>query len=188
MPKPMEMLRRDHANISKLLRIFEQQLEVFATGERPDYELLRDIVDYFLEYADRVHHPLEDRVYLAIAARDADAAASIGDLEADHDRISASLKDFATIADNVMKDMQISRERFQELARDFIHSERRHMRVEEEKFFPLAEAVLTDEDWSKLEAAIGDSEDPVFGAASTEEFAALREALSEPRSASADST
>jgi hemerythrin-like domain-containing protein len=35
----IEILRQEHRNIEKLLRVMEQELSVFDRGERPDYEV-----------------------------------------------------------------------------------------------------------------------------------------------------
>jgi hemerythrin-like domain-containing protein len=36
----IEILRQEHRNIEKLLSVLEQELSVFARGERPDYEVV----------------------------------------------------------------------------------------------------------------------------------------------------
>src|SRR5262245_58724694 len=47
--KPMiiDLLRQEHRNIEKLLRVLEQELNVFDRGERPDYEVIGAVIAYF---------------------------------------------------------------------------------------------------------------------------------------------
>jgi len=36
----IDILRQEHRNIEKLLLVLERELDVFARGERPDYEVM----------------------------------------------------------------------------------------------------------------------------------------------------
>jgi hypothetical protein len=40
----IEILRQEHRNLEKLLRVMEQELSVFDRGERPDYEVFGAII------------------------------------------------------------------------------------------------------------------------------------------------
>src|SRR5437868_15178261 len=82
----IEILRQEHRNIEKLLVVLEQELSVFARGERPDYEVVHAIIAYFQVYPDAYHHPPEDMVFEKLKVRDPAAAANIGDVAADHRR------------------------------------------------------------------------------------------------------
>ena len=62
-------------------------------------------------------------------------------------------------------------------ARQFIEAERRHMEREEEHFLPLAERVLTPEDWSNIEGKLANGRDPLFGSRVEKRFNNLRERL-----------
>jgi len=80
----IDLLRQEHRNIDKLLLVLEQELRLFARGERPDYEVIRAVIAYFEVYPDAYHHPQEDMVFKKLKARDPAAAASVGDLAAEH--------------------------------------------------------------------------------------------------------
>ena len=56
-------LRRDHANVSLLLEILEEQSQRLLAMERPDYDVMDDIMHYMTSFADAVHHPKEDVLY-----------------------------------------------------------------------------------------------------------------------------
>ena len=51
------------------------------------------------------------------------------------------------------------------------------MKMEEERFFPLALEKSTAEDWAEIDARITDADDPLFGGDALAEFAALRKDL-----------
>ena len=59
----IEILRQEHRNIEKLLLVLERELDVFARGDRPDYEVVHAVIAYFQVYPDAYHHPLEDMVF-----------------------------------------------------------------------------------------------------------------------------
>jgi hemerythrin-like domain-containing protein len=65
----IEILRQEHRNIEKLLRVMEQELSVFDRGERPDYEVFGAVIEFFKKYPDSCHHPKEDIIYGKFKAR-----------------------------------------------------------------------------------------------------------------------
>jgi len=79
----IQVLRQEHRNIESLLRVLERDLTLFDRGERPDYEVVLAIIDYFRDYPDSCHHPKEDMIVEKIKARDPVATATIGNLEAE---------------------------------------------------------------------------------------------------------
>ena len=57
MTEIIEILCREHRNMEKVLRVLERELGVFHRGDRPDYDVLLGIIDYFKDYPDSCHHP-----------------------------------------------------------------------------------------------------------------------------------
>ncbi|QPC41894.1 hemerythrin domain-containing protein [Kaustia mangrovi] len=170
----LDALYRDHGNIARLLDILDEELAVFDEAERPDYEVIRAIVDYFRIYPDRVHHPREDLVFARLAERAPEAAKTVGDLVGEHAEVSARLGRFAFALDQILGEGVMTRREFREIARDFVDGERRHMAAEEERFFPVALKALTEEDWAELDSTLSTEPDPLFRDDVREEFAALR--------------
>jgi hemerythrin-like domain-containing protein len=84
MVEVIDILRQEHRNIEKLLRVMEQELAVFDRGERPDYEVFGAILEFFKMYPDTCHHPKEDIIYERFKACDPGRAASVADLQAEH--------------------------------------------------------------------------------------------------------
>ena len=72
----IEVLRQEHCNIESLLRVLERELSVFDRGDRPDYDVVRAVIDYFKDYPDCCHHPKEDMIVEKLKARDPVAAAT----------------------------------------------------------------------------------------------------------------
>jgi hemerythrin-like domain-containing protein len=87
----VEVLRQEHRNIEKLLRVLEQELTVFDRGDRPNYEVVVGVIDYFKDYPDSCHHPKEDIIFEKLKSRDPVTAANIGDLRAEHEQEATRL-------------------------------------------------------------------------------------------------
>lgn len=68
MTEMIEVLRQEHRNIESLLRVL-RELSVFERGERPDYEAVLAVIDYFEDYPDACHHPKEDMIVEKLRAR-----------------------------------------------------------------------------------------------------------------------
>lgn len=173
----MQRLGEEHRNIARLLDILERQLAIFQRGERPDYDVLSAIADYFTGFPDRCHHPKEDLILRRLRDKYPAAAEAVGDLEGEHDRIGTLALDFRQAVHNVMDGMEMPRESFQAVLRHFIDDQHQHMQMEQERFFPIAQQHLTPEDWAELEAAASDEADPVFGSQVAAEFESLRKAI-----------
>ncbi len=136
MAEIIESLRQDHRAIEKLLLVLEHELGIFARGERPDYKVIQTAIDYFRNYPDSCHHPKEDVVFDALKARGPATAVRVGDLPAEHRDCADRLDRAARAVESVLADGEILRQTVDDLVRDFIEHERRHMAMEEQVFFP----------------------------------------------------
>jgi hemerythrin-like domain-containing protein len=80
----IEVLRKEHCNIESLLCVLEWELSLFDRGDRPNYELVLAVIEYFKDYPGTCHHPKEDMIFAKLKARDPATLSMIGDLEAEH--------------------------------------------------------------------------------------------------------
>src|ERR1700687_1317225 len=109
MTEIIDTLREEHRNIEKLLLVLERELCVFDRGEGPDYQVVRSVIEYFQNYPDSCHHPKEDMIFEKLKARDPIAAASVGDLEAEHQKGSKRLRRVTRTIDSILADREILR-------------------------------------------------------------------------------
>jgi len=155
----VQVLRQEHRNIERLLRVLERELSVFDRGERPDYEVVLAVIDYFKDYPDSCHHPKEDMIVEKLKARDPFAAATIGDLEAEHQEGTKRLRRVAQAVERVLSDQDLLRQNVANIIRDFINQERQHMAMEERVVFPAALNALRPEDWADIALKLADRYD-----------------------------
>lgn len=175
-PEPIRRLREEHNNISKLLNILERHLAIFKADGPPDYELIKEVVDYFMSYPDACHHPKEDLIYEKLRERDPQAAAA-GNLPEQHVKLAGRTKLFSEMVNAVLREAQVSRADFEQAARDFLEYQRTHMLMEEKHFLPAAQRSLTESDWAEIVARISEPDDPVFGEAVESRFELLRQQI-----------
>jgi hemerythrin-like domain-containing protein len=175
MPEALTRLQEEHKTIVRLLDALAHQVDVFDTGERPDYDVLAAIADYFTGFPDRCHHPKEDLILQRLRQRDPAAAEAIGDLEAEHERVGELARRFKKAVQNVLDEVEVSRDAFAMVARHFVDCQRKHLQMEEQRFFPVARAALSADDWAEIDRVISQEEDPLFGSAASAEYAKLRD-------------
>ena len=60
MTDPILVWRSDHEYFRRLLATLQKEVDRFHAGERPNYELMLEVIAYLREFCDRVHHPAED--------------------------------------------------------------------------------------------------------------------------------
>ena len=106
----VEVLRQEHRNIEKLLRVLERELSVFDRGDRPNYEVVVGVIDYFKDYPDSCHHPKEDMIFDKLKSRDPAAAAKVGNLHAEHEEGASRLRRAAQAVERVLSDQDLVRE------------------------------------------------------------------------------
>jgi hemerythrin-like domain-containing protein len=180
----IEILRQEHRNIEKLLRVLERELSVFDRGERPDYEvvlavigpgggfhirgpaktgktLIGAVAQSFKDYPESCHHPKEDMIFERLKERDAATAATIGNLEAEHQEGARRLRRVAETVEAVLNDQDFLRHTASDTMRDFIHHERQHMAMEERLLFPATLNALRPADWAEIALELADRHDPL---------------------------
>jgi len=172
----IEVLRQEHRNIEKVLQVLERELTVFDRGERPDYDVLLAVIDYFRDYPDSCHHPKEDLIVEKLKVRDVAAAATIGNLEAEHREGARRLHNVAMTIDAVLNDQELLRQSVHDIIRDFVDHERQHMAKEERLLFPAALNALSQADWSEIALKLDDRHDPL--SAVEEKLSLLRRNIS----------
>lgn len=178
MPAAMDALRAEHKTMSHLLSLLEQQVELFEQAEQPDYDLIKEIIDYFLTYPDLCHHPKENLILRKLRIRNpALAEAAAAGLEDEHDDLSDHLRNFSHAVVNTLLNLEVPRDTFIHLARNFIDRERKHMASEEREFFPAAMKGLSDDDWDEIDVAVKRIKDPLNVVESAMRFDQIRRHL-----------
>ena len=182
----IESIRDEHRTMARLLDLLESQIDLFEQTSQPDYDLIREIIDYFLTFPDLYHHPKEDLVFRKLKARDAKSVEPFGELEELHEEVSERLHEFTRAVVNVLMEAEMPRDTFVSLARGFISGERAHMTAEEKHFLPVAANTLTPKDWADIENVVSKFKDPLGGDTMSNRFSLLSEKVATWRAPAAN--
>ena len=184
MPDSIGLWRAEHANFTTLLDLLEGQLDLFHKGEKPDYELMLDIMFYMTHYPDVLHHPKEDLAFARIKEREINARPIVDDLTEQHARLMKFGAALVRALENIINGSITAREQVEVPGRAYITDFRSHMSKEEAAILPLAAKLLHDRDWAAIDAAILHIDDPLFGKNGEERYAALRRQIAREARAS----
>jgi len=140
----------------------------------PDFTLFHRMLDYLSGFLYRYHHPKED-AYLFPALRDRNPSltATLEELNAQHARGQLLL---GGVHDTLLRYEELGAEAFEDFAAAVAayHAfERQHMRREEQEVLPAAADSLPEEELQRLASVFADHDDPLFGAAPSDDFRRL---------------
>jgi len=169
----LDDLCADHRNMSAMLDLLGQQIEHLRDGERPDYELVHDIMRYMTVYSDAVHHPKEDLLYGAIKSESPEMANGLERVEPEHQELAKLGEALRNDIEAVASGAAVTRERLVEDTSNYVTMLRKHMAWEEEDLFRRARELLNSEKEMFVEISNFDTLDPVFGPERAHSFANL---------------
>ena len=173
MTNVIDSLHEDHKNISRLLSLLEKQVDHFAAGEYADYQIITDIMHYFVNYPDVYHHPHEDIVFAALKSKNINAADEIDEITAEHQKMADESVTIYDAIKHIQGNAILSREEIVSRLRNYIAEYHSHIDKEEDELFALANSTLEDEDWQAINTEIGDTDDPLFGKIRDREYQEL---------------
>lgn len=172
----LQLIRNDHKNLAILIHLLQDKLRRLRQDEPINYGLIRDVVAYMQEYADRYHHKFEDVIYdYYLKHKTGAASAAINRLEQEHDRIASDTAAFRELIEMILLDSVVPRDAFVERLDAFVEQQLRHMDYEEREILPELEKMFTAADWQAIAASLpghdGDAQatstvqrmDPLFG-------------------------
>lgn len=156
-------LREDHRNMSIMLDLLSQQIDHVRDGERPDYELIHDIMRYMTIYSDAVHHPKEDVLYSAMRAEKPELAEGLERVGPEHRNIAETGEALRHDVEAVASGAAVTRECLIRDATEYVHTLRKHIAWEEEDLFRRASDLTREEKEMFIDISNFDQLDPVFG-------------------------
>lgn len=169
-PEAIQIIKDEHAAIAAVLYTLRYLVKHMRAGETPNFPLLRAILDYIVSYPDRWHHPKEDQfLFAAIKSKTQEADKLVASLEREHQLGYPMIEDLKQKLINFQNAVEGSPEAFYALAERYVELEWGHMRKEEDDLIPIAEKVLTPEDWKTITQAFRENDNPLFGIKPKEE-------------------
>jgi hemerythrin-like domain-containing protein len=156
-------LRNDHRNLTKLLQLLSAETGKLEKGEYTDYQIIADIMQYFVNYPDIYHHPHEDLILNTLKNRNSQVTGPCTDIFSEHQEMASKGAEILDEIKQIQGNAIFSRENFVRQLKEYIACYHAHMEKEEEALFKIAEKYLNVDDWKKINLTIRMAEDPLFG-------------------------
>ncbi|RYF41349.1 MAG: hemerythrin domain-containing protein [Comamonadaceae bacterium] len=163
----MRAIRDQHASLSAVLRSL-LLLVAQGPGDAPErfFDVLRAMLFYIDEFPERQHHPREsDLLFPKLLRAAPELMPVIAQLEAQHVEGEGKVRALQHLLLAWELIGESRRAAFIEAAQDYVRFYLDHMRVEEVQLLPVAQQVLSPEDWRELDAAFATVPDPLGGGA-----------------------
>ena len=161
LPDLLERLGRDHGRIAQVVREFARETDSLVTTAGPDWLRLAELIDFLRYYADKVHHPLEDRVFDRLLHKGLTPTErhlifrNIGQ----HQEILLLTEKIAQAIEAAKQGGAFVEESFEETVAQYLSLQRKHMRFEETHLFPLLQSRLDESDWNELQLVLDQTQD-----------------------------
>jgi hemerythrin-like domain-containing protein len=169
----LNRLGEDHRRLARLMGLLEGLLDRFHDGEEPDYELMAELLEYMIDYADQVHHPSEDLIFERLLEQPDRCHDVLRRLMLQHETLAQLNRRFRESLEGIVHEEVLPRDEVERQGREVLSTLREHMILEDTEAFPLAAEQLSAEEWAEIEARAPNVDDPVFGHADPERFRAL---------------
>lgn len=174
-PAALTIIREEHRSLTAVIRSLQHLAREGARGDADlDHELLTIILDYVDAFPNRFHHPKEDEyLFRALRRRTMAGAVALDELEAEHARGDALIRELRHLLARCRIAGRQAREAFAAAVEEYARYHWEHLRKEEDIVLPLAEAHLTAADWEGIDRAFRANDDPLFGAEPRDHFRGL---------------
>lgn len=161
----LQIIRDEHAAVAAVLRSLVMMMER-GPGDEPErfFDVVRAMLFYIDEFPERLHHPKESDLLFPRLARVApELMPVIRRLESDHMNGEGKVRELQHLLLAWELIGETRRVAFTDAAQAYVGFYLDHMRTEETQILPVAQKVLTAEDWVQLDAAFQHERDPLAG-------------------------
>ncbi|MEP7295278.1 MAG: hemerythrin domain-containing protein [Burkholderiales bacterium] len=171
----IRIIREEHMALAAMLRSILLLLEQHRRdGTQPDCAALRAMLFYVDEFPEQRHHRKESELlFPKLRARTPLVRDILDRLDQDHARGEHMIRELehALLGFEMLGDAR--RAAFEQAAQRYVDFYLAHMGIEEREILPLAERVLTEQDWADLDEAFMANRDPLTGHEPDADYRAL---------------
>ncbi|MBZ5486342.1 hemerythrin domain-containing protein [Halomonas aquamarina] len=150
----LNQLRLDHANMARMLHVLQLKQKTLAQGERPNFQLMREVVDYILAYMEGFAAPLERICVERLESRASEHLPLMEKMANDYLELKPRLQLLSDNIDTILMDNVLPMDRFAEDLKDYLEAHRAYLRQEREGLFPLIDEHFSQQDMQELLQAL----------------------------------
>lgn len=171
----LKIIHEEHAALAAMLRSIPLLIQHHRhAGTAPDFGALRAMLFYVDEFPEQRHHRKEtELLFPKLRARTPLAREQLDRLDADHARGERAIRNLEHELTAYEMMGESRRLAFESAVDRYLEFYLTHMRLEEEVILPLAQKVLTEQDWAELDAAFEANRDPLTGHEPDDAYRAL---------------
>jgi hemerythrin-like domain-containing protein len=147
----------EHRYFMRLLELLQREIDRFHTGERPNYELMLDVITYLRRFSDRIHHPREDAAFACLARRFPEMQLPLARLQQEHRVIAHAGEKLLQHLNAILSGAMIARAEVEAAASTYLVYYRNHIATEESSIMNRASA-LDAEDWEAVRRGAPDED------------------------------
>ena len=162
----IDTLYDQHRRMFNLLALLEREVAAFAEGKAFDPYIVEGALEYIAEYPDRLHRPIELKIYDAYRnARGGEDQLATAAAANEHHDLSAAAREARNALMTAARDAVIPRAFAVDKARRLIDGLRAHMAHEEDTILPACRAHLSPGALAAIEREISaDADIPALAA------------------------
>ena len=171
----LRIIREEHRALAAMLKSILMLLELHRRQRTlPDFAVLRAMLFYVDEFPEQRHHRKEtELLFPKLRARTPLHRDLLDHLDEDHAYGERKIRNLEHLLLGFEMMGEPRRQAFEQAAHEYVHFYLQHMSEEERVILPLAEQVLTNEDWAELDEAFLGNRDPLTGCEPGPEYEAL---------------
>jgi len=161
----LQIIRDEHAALAAVLRSLVLMIDR-GPGDAPErfFDVLRAMLFYIDEFPERRHHPKEsDLLFPRLARAVPGLMPVIQHLEAEHMSGEGKVRELQHLLLAWELIGESRRSAFTDTARVYVAFYLAHMQTEETQLLPVAQQVLSADDWAALDEAFLRERDPLAG-------------------------
>lgn len=150
----LNQLRLDHANMARMLHVLQLKQKALVQGERPNFQLMREVVDYILSYMDSFAGPLE-RICVDRLCQIAPEHKELTEkMAAEYLQLRPRLQRLSDDIDTILMDNVLPMDKFASDLKDYLEAHRAYLRQERETLFPLMDKHFSQDDMEALRQSL----------------------------------
>jgi hemerythrin-like domain-containing protein len=170
----VKIIHDEHRALGAVVQRLQHLARQAEQGQAPNYRLLWTMVCYVVAFPQAFHHPKEEsQIFVVVAARTDAADDVLTQLRQQHHDDLALLAAVLMALGDMEGGAPGAAARFAQAVDRFADLTWKHMQVEEQVLLPIAEQVLTAQDWTRICEAFGANGDPRFSAEKTGAFKSM---------------
>jgi hemerythrin-like domain-containing protein len=164
LPATLKILREEHLALTALLRTLLLLIaQSRASRTMPDFGALRALLFYVEEFPEKRHHRKESELlFPKLRARTPLQRGLLDRLDEEHARGEHRVRELQHDLNAFEFLGEARRAHFEDAVERYVDFYLTHMALEEREVLPLAQRVLTSEDWQELDEACTEDRDPLL--------------------------